>query len=127
MKKAKDVAHEENKTGEVKTSEMRLRCSSVGRGNSPKMLEAPPGFLPMFLGLSREDNRMAMQYVSHADPTERNARILRVQQSLEEETGESMAQTVRTTTNLDKGKGKMYQVEEEDGRKKRIVTHADNL
>ncbi|KAL1224995.1 hypothetical protein V5N11_002774 [Cardamine amara subsp. amara] len=125
MKKAKDVTREENKIGELKSSEMRLRCSLVGRGNSPKMLEAPPGLLPMFPGLSREDNRMAMQYISHADPTERNARILRVQQSLEEDTSESMAQTMRITINVDKGKVKVYQVEEEDGRKKRIVTHAD--
>ncbi|WZZ31275.1 hypothetical protein YC2023_014676 [Brassica napus] len=44
---------------------------------------SPPGFPPLFLELSEEDQRMAIQYVTHSDDTERRARIARVRQSIE--------------------------------------------
>lgn len=43
----------------------------------------PPGFPVLFPELSEEDRRMAVQYVSHADETERMARIQRFKQSIE--------------------------------------------
>lgn len=44
--------------------------------------EGPPGFPPLFPELSEEEQRMEVQYVSHADETEKNARISHVRQSI---------------------------------------------
>ncbi|KAF3596401.1 hypothetical protein DY000_02026519 [Brassica cretica] len=46
-------------------------------------LEGPPGFPLLFPELPPEERRMAIQYVSHANETERKARILWVQQAIE--------------------------------------------
>lgn len=73
---------------------------------------APPGFAPIFPTLSREDNLMAQQYIAHSDPTERNARIVRVQQSIEERSEDSSSRALRITTNLDKGKGHVFSYNE---------------
>ncbi|KAF3559135.1 hypothetical protein F2Q69_00011739 [Brassica cretica] len=45
-------------------------------------LSVPPGFEPLFPELPPEERAMAMQYIAHSDPTERQARIVRVQQSI---------------------------------------------
>lgn len=74
----------------------------------PLTLEAPPGFPPLKLDLAKEDHRMALQYASHADPTERRARIVRIQQSLEEQLAESTIKLPRLTGNIDKGKGHIF-------------------
>ncbi|KAF2536561.1 hypothetical protein F2Q68_00021034 [Brassica cretica] len=42
------------------------------RGN---LWEGPPGFPPLFSELSKQDNIMALQYISHVDDAERMARI----------------------------------------------------
>lgn len=42
----------------------------------------PSGFEPLFPELSPEDRVMTLQYIAHSDPTERQARILRVKQSV---------------------------------------------
>ncbi|KAL1218188.1 hypothetical protein V5N11_028930 [Cardamine amara subsp. amara] len=76
-------------------------------------LTTPPGFAPIFPGLSREENIVAQQYVSHADPTKRNARIIRVQQGLQEKSGESPTPQPRITSNVERGKGQVYAYEEE--------------
>lgn len=47
-------------------------------------LDGPPGFPVMFPELSDEDRKMAMMYISHANPTERLARIERVKQGIAE-------------------------------------------
>ncbi|WZY84802.1 hypothetical protein YC2023_031186 [Brassica napus] len=48
---------------------------------------------------------MAMLYISHADPTERMARIERVKQEIEENLASSSGHLTRITKELDKGKG----------------------
>ncbi|KAF3521026.1 hypothetical protein DY000_02059795 [Brassica cretica] len=52
---------------------------------SCKLLEGPPGFPPLFPELSKEEQKMAMLYISHADDTERRARIESKSDQLEEE------------------------------------------
>ncbi|CAA7017744.1 unnamed protein product [Microthlaspi erraticum] len=42
-----------------------------------------PGFPPFFAELPMEERHVALQYVSHSDTTERQARIERVKQSIE--------------------------------------------
>ncbi|KAL0713179.1 hypothetical protein Bca4012_020157 [Brassica carinata] len=71
-------------------------------------LEAPPGFPPMFPELSVADQKMAMLYISHSDETERNARILRVKQGIEENARESSLRLTKITNEIDKGKGHVY-------------------
>ncbi|KAL0747394.1 hypothetical protein Bca101_029396 [Brassica carinata] len=71
-------------------------------------LEGPPGFPPMFPELSPEEQKMAMLYISHADETERRARIERVRQGIAENARESSLRLARITTELDKGKGHVY-------------------
>ncbi|KAH0911977.1 hypothetical protein HID58_035298, partial [Brassica napus] len=56
-------------------------------------LSGPPGFPLMFPELSGEDRKMAMLYISHADPTERLARIERVKQGIAENTAASSSWT----------------------------------
>ncbi|KAF2595831.1 hypothetical protein F2Q68_00011199 [Brassica cretica] len=73
-----------------------------------ELLEGPPGFPLLFPELSKEDRKMAMMYISHADETERKARILRVQQGIEESKTESSIRLTRITKELDKGKGHVF-------------------
>ena len=49
-----------------------------------------------------------MLYISHADETERRARIERVRQGIAENARESSLRLARITTELDKGKGHVY-------------------
>ncbi|XP_013632863.1 PREDICTED: uncharacterized protein LOC106338429 [Brassica oleracea var. oleracea] len=70
-------------------------------------LAAPPGFPPLFPELSRADQKMAMLYISHSDETERNARILRVRQGIEDNR-ESSLRLIRITNEIDKGKGHVF-------------------
>lgn len=51
---------------------------------------------------------MALQYVSHADETERMACIQRVKQSIEESKQESSARLMKITHYLNKGKGHVF-------------------
>ncbi|KAH0909993.1 hypothetical protein HID58_033314 [Brassica napus] len=71
-------------------------------------LEGPPGFPPLFPELSLEEQKMAMLYISHADETERRARIERVRQGIAENARESAMRMAKITTELDKGKGHVY-------------------
>lgn len=68
-------------TGKSDTNGHRFQLEVVSKLPT---LVAPPRFTPVFLGLSREDNLMAQQYISHSDPTELQARIMQVHQSLAE-------------------------------------------
>lgn len=76
-------------------------------------LEGPPGFPVLFPELSKEDRKLALLYISHADETERNARILRVQQGIDENKTESSIRLTKITTALDKGKGHVFQYNEQ--------------
>ncbi|XP_048599851.1 uncharacterized protein LOC125579971 [Brassica napus] len=73
-----------------------------------KLLEGPPGFPQLFPELSKEDRKMALLYISHSDETERKARILRVQQGIEENRTESSIRLTKITKELDKGKGHVF-------------------
>ncbi|KAH0928275.1 hypothetical protein HID58_014002, partial [Brassica napus] len=70
--------------------------------------EGPPGFPPLFPELSKQDNIMALQYISHADETERMARIQRVRQGIEDSKTESSIRLMRITGEVDKGKGHVF-------------------
>lgn len=69
-----------------KTGENFQKGKGRGNGNNIRLLEVPPGFPPMFPELSKAYQQMALQYIAHADPTERLARIQRVQQSIDDKT-----------------------------------------
>ncbi|XP_013705043.2 uncharacterized protein At4g02000-like [Brassica napus] len=71
-------------------------------------LESPPGFPTMFPELSKEDRQAAMMYVSHADETERRARILRVQHSIENAKDDDTSVPIRISHNLNKDKGLVF-------------------
>lgn len=71
-------------------------------------MEGPPGFPALFPELSSEDRKMAMLYISHADETERRARIERVKQGIEENKAASSVHLTRITKELDKGKGHVF-------------------
>ncbi|KAH0865231.1 hypothetical protein HID58_082442, partial [Brassica napus] len=51
---------------------------------------------------------MAMLYISHSDETERNARILRVRQGIEDNARESSSRLIKITNEIDKGKGHVF-------------------
>ncbi|KAH0903057.1 hypothetical protein HID58_042560 [Brassica napus] len=62
----------------------------------------------MFPELSKEDRQAAMMYVSHADETERRARILRVQHSIENAKDDDTSVPIRISHNLNKDKGLVF-------------------
>ncbi|XP_013674427.2 uncharacterized protein LOC106378924 [Brassica napus] len=68
-------------------------------------LSGPPGFPLMFPELSGEDRKMAMLYISHADPTERLARIERVKQGIAENTAASSIAAPRSHNDDNSGEG----------------------
>ncbi|XP_048634157.1 uncharacterized protein LOC125608221 [Brassica napus] len=68
----------------------------------------PPGFSPMFPQLTEEERNAALQYVSHSDPTERQARIMRVQQSITDKGAVGARQMPLISHNLEKGKGHVF-------------------
>ncbi|KAH0849518.1 hypothetical protein HID58_096379 [Brassica napus] len=73
-----------------------------------RILMGPPGFPPLFPELSKQDLKMAMQYISHSDPTERMARIERVRQGIEDNKTEASVRLTRISGDLDKGKGHVF-------------------
>lgn len=75
---------------------------------------APPGFPPLFSQLPEEERVAALQYISHSDPTERQARIMRVNQSIADKEKEEVRQMPRISYNLDKGKGHVFGYESQD-------------
>lgn len=87
-----------------------------GSSNSQRvgLLEGPPGFPPLFPELSPQDLKMAMQYISHADKTERLARTERVRQGIAENKEEPSVRLTRITRDLDKGKCHVYSYQENE-------------
>ncbi|KAH0891044.1 hypothetical protein HID58_053473, partial [Brassica napus] len=73
-----------------------------------RLLEGPPGFPPLFPELSKEEQQSAMLYISHADPTERRARIERVNQSIQEKKEKERNYRPAFTTDLLKGAGMVF-------------------
>ncbi|RID40669.1 hypothetical protein BRARA_J00700 [Brassica rapa] len=82
--------------------------------------DGPPGFPPLFPELSKQDQKMAMLYISHADETERLARIERVRQGIAESQEESSARITRITRDLDKGKGHVFSFQEAVEKRPRV-------
>ncbi|CAN7059953.1 unnamed protein product [Brassica oleracea var. botrytis] len=68
----------------------------------------PPGFSPMFPQLAEEECNAALKYVSHSDPTERQAWIMRVQQSITDKDLAGARQMPLISHNLEKGKGHVF-------------------
>lgn len=71
-------------------------------------LDGPPGFPPLFPELSKEEQKMAMLYISHADETERLACIQRVRQGIADNAKEATLRLTKITNEVDKGKGHVY-------------------
>ncbi|KAH0942185.1 hypothetical protein HID58_001822 [Brassica napus] len=90
----------------------------------------PQALLPSAVYLTSplppEDRAMAMQYISHSNETERRARILRVQQSIELEKSNPPAVLTKISHNLEKEKGHVfgYGVSESASGETRMVAHA---
>ncbi|KAG5401599.1 hypothetical protein IGI04_016206, partial [Brassica rapa subsp. trilocularis] len=68
----------------------------------------PPGFPIMFPELSDQERRSAMVYVSHADETERNARIQRVRHTIDDSAKTPPVILTKISHDLDKGKGHVF-------------------
>ncbi|XP_018448545.1 uncharacterized protein LOC108820054 [Raphanus sativus] len=89
---------------EAPSMEQRVSSPTAALSGPP----GPPGFPVMFPELSGEERKMAMLYISHADPTERLARIERVKQGIAENLAVSSVRITRITKELDKGKGHVF-------------------
>ncbi|XP_009138088.1 uncharacterized protein LOC103862131 [Brassica rapa] len=66
-------------------------------------MEGPPGFPPLFPELPPQEQKAAMLYISHADATERQARIMRVRQAISDQDQTHVATLTKFTANLEKG------------------------
>ncbi|KAF2562806.1 hypothetical protein F2Q70_00015301 [Brassica cretica] len=64
---------------------------------------------------------MALQYISHSDPTERQARITRVQQSLQPGFGDSDDRAPLISHDINKGKGHVFNFQDQDRPVKRAA------
>jgi len=87
--------------------------SKEGETFIPRLLEGPPGFPSLFPELSKEDQQSAMLYISHADPTERLARIERVKQSIKDTKDQREHQRPIITTDISQGKGMVFRYTED--------------
>lgn len=85
-------------------------------------MEGPTGFPPKFPGLSKEDNQMAIQYISHADETECLAHILRMHQSIANGLTKAVVKSLLIMTDFNKGKGHVLGFKEEENSAKRLNT-----
>ncbi|KAL0667217.1 hypothetical protein Bca4012_029921 [Brassica carinata] len=90
-----------------RTEEIATRSAQKPESDLQR-LEGPPGFPPLFPELQGEERSMALQYISHADETERRARILRVQQSIEAERVNPPAVLTKISHDVDKEKGHVF-------------------
>ncbi|KAF3542925.1 hypothetical protein DY000_02007187 [Brassica cretica] len=92
---------------------------------SSQHLSVPPGFAPLFPELPIEERNAALLYISHSDATERQARILRVQQSLAPGFVEPTVAKPIISHDLNKGKGHVFVFQENDRPLKRSSTVTD--
>ncbi|KAF2585640.1 hypothetical protein F2Q70_00035935 [Brassica cretica] len=84
-----------------------------------------PGFPLLFPEFSKENLKMAMQYISHSDAAERSARVQKMRQGIEEYSkSESSIRLTRLTSDVDKGKEHVFTYHEpEDAR---ISSHQED-
>ena len=92
---------------------------------SSQHLSIPPGFAPLFPELPIEERNAALLYILHSDATERQARILRVQQSLAPGFVEPTVAKPIISHDLNKGKGHVFVFQENDRPLKRSSTVTD--
>uniref|UniRef100_A0A0D3DLT6 Cupin type-1 domain-containing protein n=1 Tax=Brassica oleracea var. oleracea TaxID=109376 RepID=A0A0D3DLT6_BRAOL len=78
------------------------------------IVEGPPGFPPLFSELHPQERKAALLYISHSDKTERQARIMRVRQAIEDQSQSHMVILTRFTSDLDKGKGHVFSYPDPD-------------
>ncbi|KAF3589348.1 hypothetical protein F2Q69_00028736 [Brassica cretica] len=90
-------------------------------------LEGPPGFPPLFPELSKEEQKMAMKYISHSNETERLARIQRVRQGIADSARESTLRLTRIKNEVDKGKGHVYSYPDESNKLPLLKSGAVNI
>ncbi|KAH0869249.1 hypothetical protein HID58_076271 [Brassica napus] len=64
---------------------------------------------------------MALQYISHSDPTERQARITRVKQSFQPGFEDNVGRAPRISHDINKGKGHVFNFQEQDRPGKRAA------
>ncbi|KAF2551200.1 hypothetical protein F2Q68_00035875 [Brassica cretica] len=81
----------------------------------------PPGFAPLFPEMPPIERNMALQYISHSDPTERQARITRVQQSFQPGFEDNVGRAPRISHDINKGKGHVFNFQEQDRPGKRAT------
>ncbi|KAG2295020.1 hypothetical protein Bca52824_041689 [Brassica carinata] len=105
----KKGAQTDRRASPAPTVEAEREQSKGILAHSIQPFDGPPCFPPLFPELSKQDLRMAMQYISHSDPTERMARIERVRQGIE---AESSMRLTRISGDLDKGKGHVFSYKE---------------
>lgn len=89
------------------------------------MLEGPPGFPPLFPALSKEEQKNALLYISHADPIEREARITRVNLQIEEAKDSEGTERPVIISDLTKDKGLVYHYDKADGKLEAISTRVE--
>lgn len=93
------------------------------KGLARPLLWGPPGFPAMFPQLSKQDQVMALQYISHDDKTERMARIQRVKQPIVDLQNAPEPSFLKISHEVDKGKGHVFGFEEDCERLKRRSLH----
>ncbi|KAL0741865.1 hypothetical protein Bca4012_083378 [Brassica carinata] len=89
-------------------TEERITKTAPTLAKETQRLEGPPGFPPLFPELQGKERKMALQYISHSNETERRARILRVQQSIEEEKENPPAVLTKISHDVNKEKGHVF-------------------
>ncbi|KAG5408286.1 hypothetical protein IGI04_004605 [Brassica rapa subsp. trilocularis] len=110
-----------------KASQKEAEKSDASGGSlkqRPLLIEhpvVPPGFAPLFPEMPQKERDMALQYISHSDPTERQARITRVQQSLQPGFEDNLISAPRISHDINKGKGHVFNFQEHDRPGKRVA------
>ncbi|XP_048599927.1 uncharacterized protein LOC125580031 [Brassica napus] len=110
----------------VKDSRVMEKSDAIGGSSKqmPLLIEhpvVPPGFAPLFHEMPQKERDMALQYISHSDPTERQARITRVQQSLQPGFEDNLGSAPRISHDINKGKGHVFNFQEHDRPGKRVA------
>ncbi|XP_048613217.1 uncharacterized protein LOC125587113 [Brassica napus] len=110
----------------VKDSRVREKSDAIGGSSKqmPLLIEhpvVPPGFALLFPEMPQKERDMALQYISHSDPTERQARITRVQQSLQPGFEDNLGSAPRISHDINKGKGHAFNFQEHDRPGKRVA------
>lgn len=100
------------KSGPSSSEQSPPRSTSVIAMND--IVEGPPGFPPLFSELHPQERKAALLYISHSDKTERQARIMRVRQAIEDQSQSHMVILTRFTSDLDKGKGHVFSYPDPD-------------